>query len=232
MNNNYSSVPQNAGNNPLTKRVCRANEIVNELFAINEEKSRLQNLAAAETRSESTYKNKLLLVALFPLCLIVLPMALFLPSLFIGAIIVSPFEKVVSVEIVDAISFIIVGAILIIVPPIVLVVALLVRKHLAKKHHNALIKYREQIKEKENAVNTLIDCRSGELDIIPAQYRYPLATNYISELFINGRANSIPEALDKYEEQLHRWKMEQSAQENIAIQLAQTEVLHQIWKWI
>lgn len=46
------------------------------------------------------------------------------------------------------------------------------------------------------------------LNILPKNYRYPLAANFIAEVLESGRADTMKEALNLYEEQLHRWRME------------------------
>ena len=64
----------------------------------------------------------------------------------------------------------------------------------------------------------LITENESVLSIIPDDYWYPLATNYLYKAIAYGRADSIKEALQLYDEQLHRWKMEE-ASSNIARQL-------------
>ena len=50
------------------------------------------------------------------------------------------------------------------------------------------------------------NCR--ELYCVPEKYRYYIAVNYIYECLRDGRASDLKEALNMYEEQMHRWKME------------------------
>ena len=45
---------------------------------------------------------------------------------------------------------------------------------------------------------------------IPKNYRFPLATGYMREMFESGRVRNMNEALDKYDEYEHRLKMEMS----------------------
>jgi len=56
------------------------------------------------------------------------------------------------------------------------------------------------------------------VEIIPSDYRYPLALSEMLRFVRNGRATSWKECADKYEEQLHRWKMEANSAENLQIQ--------------
>ena len=73
------------------------------------------------------------------------------------------------------------------------------------------------IKENENLVAT-----------IPEKYWYPLATGYLVELFQTGRATSLPVALDKLEEQIHRWNMEWAMQQTLSSQINQLQTLKNI----
>ncbi len=45
---------------------------------------------------------------------------------------------------------------------------------------------------------------------IPKNYRFPLATGYMREMYESGRVRNMNEALDKYDEYEHRLKMEMS----------------------
>lgn len=47
-----------------------------------------------------------------------------------------------------------------------------------------------------------------ELYILPEKYRYFIAAQYIRECLMNQRAQDLPGAINLYEEQMHRWKME------------------------
>ncbi|GLB27169.1 hypothetical protein LXJ15735_34100 [Lacrimispora xylanolytica] len=46
------------------------------------------------------------------------------------------------------------------------------------------------------------------ISIIPEKYPYPLATDFLADVLICGRADTMKEALNLYEEQIHRWKVE------------------------
>ncbi len=227
MNNNYPS--------PLINQVCSANKVVNDLFIAAEEKNKLRNLAANETYMEMNCKKKRSLVGIYVFCLLGVPIISFFP-LLLGALIIAS-ELADRGVIPDTESTLIIVCLLVGIIVVVLSIGLLIilsknRAKNIKKHHDSAIEYQKQAREKERYSNKLLQLHSKELEIIPAQYRYPLATSYIAELFINGRATTIPEALDKFEEQLHRWNMERSMQHNIEIQLAQTKILHDIWRWI
>jgi hypothetical protein len=46
------------------------------------------------------------------------------------------------------------------------------------------------------------------MSIIPEKYRYPLSTDFLADVLICGRADTMKEALNLYEEQIHRWNVE------------------------
>ena len=92
------------------------------------------------------------------------------------------------------------------------------------------------VKKKE--VQALADKEKASLDIaernlnaniqyvnlIPPNYRYPLALNEIYSYLVNLRAESWKEAVNLYEEQLHRWQLEANSEEALVLQ-AQTAAL-------
>ncbi|MCL2445323.1 MAG: hypothetical protein FWD06_00945 [Oscillospiraceae bacterium] len=62
------------------------------------------------------------------------------------------------------------------------------------------------------------------VNLIPPNYRYPLALNEIYSYLVNFRAESWKEAVNLYEEQLHRWQLEANSEEALLLQ-AQTAAL-------
>lgn len=73
-------------------------------------------------------------------------------------------------------------------------------------------------KNEKELINTL----SREIHIIPPNYRYLLAVQYIFDSFVNMRARNMTEAINLYEEQLHRWKIENAQQQMLALSRQQT----------
>ena len=54
--------------------------------------------------------------------------------------------------------------------------------------------------------------------LIPPKYRYPLALMTMLEFIRNYRASSWKECVEKFEKQLHRWRIEADSAENLRIQ--------------
>ncbi len=67
-----------------------------------------------------------------------------------------------------------------------------------------------------------------DLKFLPEDYWYPLATGYLVKIISTRRADSLKEALDMFDAQLHRWKVEEANAEMVAQQQAQTAHLKSI----
>ena len=72
----------------------------------------------------------------------------------------------------------------------------------------------------ENNLNANIEY----VNLIPENYRYPFALDEIYSYLADHRAESWKEAVNLYEEQLHRWKLEENSEEALLLQ-AQTAAL-------
>lgn len=73
----------------------------------------------------------------------------------------------------------------------------------------------EQFKKTEQEVNKEIMsvipwCREElkKIDFIPKEYQYGIAIDFFYKVLNNGRADSLKECMNLYEEQIHRWKLE------------------------
>lgn len=93
-------------------------------------------------------------------------------------------------------------------------------------------KKRNSLMSKRNAVISEIDSlrrRQKELfayvqrdiNILPPAYRYLLAAEYIYNCFVNCRANNLSQAINLYEEQLHRWRIENANETMLKLQRQQ-----------
>ena len=70
---------------------------------------------------------------------------------------------------------------------------------------------------------------SSMLPELPQEYYYPAAVTYIDNIFKSNRADNMRQALAMLDEQIHRWKMEAMAQQNLIIQQQQTAALNALW---
>ena len=79
--------------------------------------------------------------------------------------------------------------------------------------------------EAEAAGNDILTRHASALAVIPEEYRYPMATGYLLKVVETGRAENINQALQMYDEQLHRWNVESANAEILSQQEAQTQAL-------
>ena len=83
-----------------------------------------------------------------------------------------------------------------------------------------------QLKTDKNNKNAPpIAKNAKQLSVIAPEYRYPEASKFIVKLFELGRVSTLPEAYDKFEEQLHRCRMEEAMKDMIELQKAQLAFL-------
>ena len=109
---------------------------------------------------------------------------------------------------------------------LVLVAVSCLASYLSKR--SALQKSKERMETaKKNlaAVNrNLYDIAStikNDITILPPDYQYSMAAEYIYSCLRNQRANTIGEAVNLYEDQLHKWRVENSLQQLTQIQKEQ-----------
>lgn len=90
---------------------------------------------------------------------------------------------------------------------------------------------RQKVIEKEKAAaQQIFDDNVDDLAFLPVDYWYPLATEYLVKVVRADRADTLAEALSMFDEQLHRWKIEEANAEIVAQQRAQTANLKSIRK--
>ncbi len=99
------------------------------------------------------------------------------------------------------------------------------RKQLALK---AAQPYYDRANEQIALAQQVFNENHDDVSILPEEYWYPLASEYIARMVQTERAHTVPEALSLFDEQLHRWTMENTQQEILAQQQAQTAHLRSI----
>ncbi|MDW2796486.1 hypothetical protein RZO55_02680 [Clostridium boliviensis] len=89
-------------------------------------------------------------------------------------------------------------------------IALLLGIKRARKDLEKAVARSNELKQR---IESVIKEKIEIISLIPEKYRYPLATSYLTEVIECGRADTMKEALNLYEEQLHRWRMENKMNE-------------------
>ena len=97
----------------------------------------------------------------------------------------------------------------------------------AEKEYQASV---NRASEAEEEGRRIFSENADALSVVPEDYRYPMATNYLYKVIQGERAESMSQALQMYDEQLHRWRIEEANAEMIAQQQAQTRALKGIRK--
>lgn len=102
-------------------------------------------------------------------------------------------------------------------------VYLLIQEDKKRKSKVAQIKVEED-SERYHAEEVL-NQNAEAIAIFPKNYRYPMATAYMREMFETGRVHTINEALDKFDEYEHRMRMEASQTELMKQMQAQSAAI-------
>lgn len=83
--------------------------------------------------------------------------------------------------------------------------------------------------EEERAkAERVFEQHADELAFLPVDYWYPMATDFMVKAVQTQRATTLAEVIDKFEEQLHRWKIEQANSQMLELQKQQTAHLASI----
>ena len=109
-----------------------------------------------------------------------------------------------------------------------LTLAILMRKRSVNKMNANKEAIQKDIYAMRSRQDELYMSISNVLEKVPQDYRYYIAINYIVDCLQKGRADSMKEAINLYEEQLHRWKLENAAMEAVILQQQQAASLRSI----
>lgn len=80
------------------------------------------------------------------------------------------------------------------------------------------------------AADRVLQENAEALNFLPSEYWYPMATTFLVKAIGSRRVASLGAAMDLFDAQLHRWKMEETNANILAQQQAQTEHLKSIRK--
>lgn len=88
--------------------------------------------------------------------------------------------------------------------------------------------HRVSIQAERTQARKILDDNYQALSFLPDDYWYPMATNYLVKAIASRRVQSLGEALDRFDAQLHRWKVEEANANLLAQQQLQTDHLRSI----
>lgn len=122
------------------------------------------------------------------------------------------------------------GALIIVVIGVLLAVVLYKKVFIGTVVESRVKADYEAAANEEQKGTDILNANADALSVMPSDYWYPLATDYVLRMVRTGRADTVNKALMMFDEQLHRWKMEDSNASILAQQQAQTEALRGIRK--
>lgn len=114
-------------------------------------------------------------------------------------------------------------------------VGVLIKKSLGRRAQNILDKAVKEANQYSGQGEQILQAHADEVGFLPREYQTVSATSYMLKMVQSGRATTVPAALQMYDEQEHRWRMEASNQEIIAnqqIQNRQLEKLNREVSWL
>ena len=86
----------------------------------------------------------------------------------------------------------------------------------------------KKAQEERDAAQQIFEENYEALSFLPDDYWYPLATSYLVKAIASKRVETLGDALDRFDAQLHRWKLEEANANLLAQQQVQTEHLKSI----
>ena len=129
------------------------------------------------------------------------------------------------------------GAIIFIIISLLLLVISRIRLKKATDECNQIYKYEiepkiieglKEIKEIKEEAEKYGDTYCHLLDFLPVKYRNLQATSYMLMAITDQRAETLKEAMNLYEEQLHRWKLESITLQNAEMQQYLADALDEL----
>lgn len=90
--------------------------------------------------------------------------------------------------------------------------------------------FNNEINKENQLAQEIFENNLDKMGFLQIDYWYPMATEYLIKVVDNQRADNLNAALKMYDEQLHRWKVEEANQQVLQMQLAQTAHLNSIRK--
>lgn len=86
----------------------------------------------------------------------------------------------------------------------------------------------QNIESIKQIMDDFINQNSHYVEIIPTKYRNLESVSYMYLAAVDGRADTLKEAINLYEEQLHRWKLEISAQQAAEAQAYTAQAIEEL----
>lgn len=99
-----------------------------------------------------------------------------------------------------------------------------------KEIEDAVVEFNEKINAESAAAQKIFEDNAADLSVLPVDYWYPLAIESLIKLLQSNRADDLRQALNLFDEQAHRWKIEEANSQILQMQQMQTAHLNSIRK--
>ena len=177
----------------------------------------LSRLAAIDTNIAATQKKKgnpLVTIITIVLCVIA-----YCPGGFI-CMYLARLLNIYKYRDGDAIVIGFVAMTVLCIAAIILAIIIDIAKNIKKKNFkkNRLAGLYDERKSNEQKLQHLVNTNRNVLNTVPKEYLYPMALEYFINVLKIGRADTMKEAMNLYEDQVHKWKMESFAQASLVAQ--------------
>lgn len=200
----------------LVNKMTFANDVIQKAFSHYDQMD-VNLIAAVRRNAEKIKKNSDLKPVIIALSILVL---------FVVATIITKILSMITgneISIVGPNSFVLVFGLFV----LGIVSGIVISNNLpaTDEQYNKLIK----VADKEKRLgDSILRKNLDALDFLDEDYWYPIATETMLKFARQGRASTIGELYEKYDEQLHRWKTEEAFEKIFEQQQAQTGILRNI----
>lgn len=152
----------------------------------------------------------------FTIIAIVVALVAFCPAVLIIAAILTPITGKWDAAVPYSLTITPILGVLMIIAAIIIDVT----KNTKRKKYKAkrLVELDEGIETDTQKLKVVMSTRKEAYNVVPSGYMYPFAINYFIDVLKCGRADSMKEAMNLYEDQVHKWKIENLAESTLLAQ--------------
>lgn len=153
---------------------------------------------------------------LFTIIAIVVSLVLYCPAMLIVTLLITPItgDWDYSLDYSPIITAIL-GIIIIV---IAIIVDVSKNKKIKTKKSKRLPELYEEKRIDTQKLQQIMDLHKNKFNMFPQEYMIPFALEYFISVIRSGRADTMKEAMNMYEDQLHKWKMENLSEAHLIAQ--------------
>ena len=118
--------------------------------------------------------------------------------------------------------------IFIVVSTVWIIISYFSRKSELARLSNKIQNKNDELSSINKSLYDIVSTIKNDITVLPPDYQYSMAAEYIYSCLRNQRANTIGEAVNLYEDQLHKWRVENSLQQLNQMQKEQAASLRYI----